>query len=501
MDITIHQLEEPRLEFAHGMTDQDPKRALTTNGPFGTDKTKPTSEIVCGIVALPTEIQPIKNWIERMHSRLISEEKNIHRYREFPGVEKAFHARIRVEERFIRPLDPDRYERLAADSGFAAFNGLLDLFSDAIHSLFSDERPDCILVGFPSRVAELRVSNSRLTFAEQSVLERIQNEDEANQLILFKPTDEEKRLASELLPQAEELLFRNFHRALKARCMSLQNPVPLQVLTRQTYIEQERKQSEATRAWNLATALYYKAGKIPWRPHGLTKSTCFIGLSFHHLKRRSGDLVYASVAQAFSADVEPFTLKGASVRHDQVTVDKRPYLKAGQAEELVERVLKRYHSMTGEVPARVVIHKTSRYEPDELIGFRNTALKKIASCELVWLAPTGFRLLRRGMQPPHRGTICNLGENRHYLFTSGYVNRWREYPGPHIPAPLEIGSPIPTDINERCREILMLTKMSWNNADGMSRYPVTISFARRVGMIMTELDDDSPPNPLFRFYI
>ena len=47
----------------------------------------------------------------------------------------------------------------------------------------------------------------------------------------------------------------------------------------------------------------------------------------------------------------------------------------------------------------------------------------------------------------------------------------------------------------------MRTKMNWNNAEGMSRVPVRIPFARRVGIVMTDLDDDTPPNPLFRFYI
>ena len=42
-------------------------------------------------------------------------------------------------------------------------------------------------------------------------------------------------------------------------------------------------QDEATRAWNIHTALYYKAGGIPWRllrdPAALT--TCFVGISFY----------------------------------------------------------------------------------------------------------------------------------------------------------------------------------------------------------------------------
>lgn len=60
---------------------------------------------------------------------------------------------------------------------------------------------------------------------------------------------------------------------------------------------------------------------------------------------------------------------------------------------------------------------------------------------------TAFRLIRKGMQEPWRGTLCNVGEES-YLFTRGYVIWWDEYPGPHIPAPLEIGSYGKTDIRE-----------------------------------------------------
>src|SRR5205823_1190844 len=185
---------------------------------------------------------------------------------------------------------------------------------------------------------------------------------------------------------------------------------------------------------------YYKAGNIPWRPAGLTKSTCFVGLSFHHLKRRSGDLVYASLAQAFSTDVEPFTLKGASVPHDQ-TANKRPYLTRTQAAQLTEDVLRSYVDRAGGLPSRVVIHKTSQYQADEQKGFRETALAHVAACDLAWLNPTGFRLLRRGMKEPARGTLCTIADEHYYLFTTGYVDWWGEYPGPHIPAPIQVGSP------------------------------------------------------------
>ena len=78
---------------------------------------------------------------------------------------------------------------------------------------------------------------------------------------LFQPTPEELKAAEELRTQAEDLLFRTFYRALKARIMTHQNPVPVQVMRRDTFLRPDDEgQSNATRAWNLATSLYYKSG-------------------------------------------------------------------------------------------------------------------------------------------------------------------------------------------------------------------------------------------------
>jgi hypothetical protein len=78
---------------------------------------------------------------------------------------------------------------------------------------------------------------------------------------------------------------------------------------------------------------------------------------------------------------------------------------------------------------------------------------------------------------------------------------WGQYPGPHIPAPLEIGVLGESSIEDRAKEVLALTKMNWNSAEGIGRHPITMSFARRVGIIMTEIDEDRDPNPLYRFYM
>ena len=109
----------------------------------------------------------------------------------------------------------------------------------------------------------------------------------------------------------------------------------------------------------------------------LPSDTCFVGISFHHLKRREGDIVYASVAQAFSNEIEPFALKGSNIPHDQCR-SQQPYLTELQAHELARDILRKYETLAGVLPGRVVIHKTSAYQPEEETGFRTAIQSDVA---------------------------------------------------------------------------------------------------------------------------
>ncbi len=71
---------------------------------------------------------------------------------------------------------------------------------------------------------------------------------------------------------ADDLLFRTFYRALKARTMTHDEAVPIQVLRRDTIDRPDDKgQSFATRFWNIATSTYYKAKGIPVAPDRLAE--------------------------------------------------------------------------------------------------------------------------------------------------------------------------------------------------------------------------------------
>jgi hypothetical protein len=406
-----------------------------------------------------------------------------------------------VPDRFVSTIDSaDVEEALARVRRGSGFETLLALFDNRISGLFRDGGPSCVIVCVSEALGDLRVENPGLSDIERRALERLQMEEESDQLALFQPTPEELKAAEDLRIQADEILFRTFYRALKARAMQHQNAVPIQLIRRDTADREDNKgHSHATRIWNLATSLYYKSAGMPWRPAELPSNTCFVGISFHHMKKRAGSLIYASLAQALSSEIEPFALSGATIDHNQRR-DRQPYLTSDQAKALIEEVISEYRAIAGVTPDRLVLHKTSKYQPEEIEGFLAATHDKVPSCELIWIRPTPLRLVRRGQQEPWRGTLCTIGENN-YLFTSGFVPWWNEYPGPHIPAPVEIGTVFPTDLKQRASEILSLSKMNWNSSEGLARYPVTLSFAKKVGQLMIEMPDSYRPNPSYRFYM
>lgn len=499
MDIKIECLPEPLLVFGSGKVGVDPRSMMTRSG--AADKIQ-GRDIQIGLVGAVAEIEIAKKWLTRLNMMAAAHEKNGRRFPDWPGAKHVFGVSFVIEDRFVRMVDQQRLdEMLHSAAQVERFEGLLDLYDAKVQGLFGDVRPDCIIVCLPDELADLRITNPRLSEVERMVLEKLQEEEEGQQYSLFQPSPEELSAAEELRTQADDLLFRTFYRSLKARVITSPNAVPIQVIRRDTFLrpDSDPGHSNATRCWNLGTSLFYKAGREPWRPSGLSRNTCFIGISFHHLKRREGDVVYASVAQAFSNEIEPFALKGSTIPRSQRR-DKQPYLNKDQAAALVNEVIDKYEALAGIIPTRIVVHKTSLYQPEEEEGFRAASDARIPACDLVWIRSTALRLVRKGMQEPWRGTLCSIA-NESYLFTMGYVSWWKEYPGPHIPAPIQIGACGPSDVHQRAVEILALTKMNWNSSEGIGRYPITLSFARKVGMLMTELPDGQIPNPSYRFYM
>jgi hypothetical protein len=221
-------------------------------------------------------------------------------YLDFPGFERAFQSvvvldktwEVDIEKGLAVPL-----ERL----GHHRFEGVLDVYSAAISKLCRTQSLDVITCCLPSEVITSCWSITRtLTRAERKQVQKAKREEEMGQLsfdTLWAPDD-----------TSEDLLQRDFRRALKARAMDAN--IPIQVATSNLLTDDQASQDPATRAWNSSVALFYKAGGIPWRVRSEGPETCFVGISFHYLRTTKSDLMYSSLAQAFSSEGEGFALKG-----------------------------------------------------------------------------------------------------------------------------------------------------------------------------------------------
>ena len=51
------------------------------------------------------------------------------------------------------------------------------------------------------------------------------------------------------------------------------------------------------------------------------------------------------------------------------------------------------------------------------------------------------------------------------------------------------------------KEIMVLTKMNYNNADIADGEPITLKFVRKVGEILSYIPENEDPPPSYRFYM
>jgi hypothetical protein len=248
-------------------------------------------------------------------------------------------------------------------------------------------------------------------------------------------------------------------------------------------------QDEATRAWNLHAALYYKSGGRPWRlaRNSSELATCFVGIHFPFAL--SGEARFSSLAQVFDERGDGIIVRGAGVRTDKG--DRTPRLDQDAAYSLLSQALERYYDTHRQYPARVVIHKASAHDDAEISGFRTALTEcRIEHADFVSFGlRSSARLFRLGKYPPLRGSLLELDDSRFILYTRGSVPYFRTYPGQYVPRPLafqiDAAESTPQQV---ATDLLGLTKMNWNDTQFDHRLPITIEAARRVGKILRYVD-------------
>jgi hypothetical protein len=326
---------------------------------------------------------------------------------------------------------------------------------------------------------------------------------DAPQAVPDPPIDELQELAPEQRAPPPSTL--NFHDLFKAQAIDL--PLPCQLLRPDTYgpssggrTRGRRLQDKATTAWNFHTALYYKAGGVPWRlarqPSMLT--TCYVGVSF--FKSLAGDKLMTSVAQVFDERGEGLIVQGGSASYDKD--DRSPHLSREDAQELLAGGLATYRREHKTMPARLVMHKTSNFNAEEREGFIRAAEdEKLEVLDLVTVRRSGARILRAGDSPMVRGTAMLFDGKSGIVYLKGTVPYFQVYPGAYIPRAIEfIREDGETGATELARELVELSKLNFNNTQFDTGDPITVRAARRVGDILKHVPSGKKVNARFRYF-
>jgi hypothetical protein len=434
------------------------------------------TEIRVGVIGVPEHVELTHGFLEQCRGEIpgaATKQPNLRPL--FPGFnrETAFYSTLVLSEKLTRTVPARRFDELRRrDDTNELIRGSIALLIEEFEYLHRNERPDVLLCTVPQPLVDIM--------------------------------DPAQRPG---IPAGEVLL--DFHDMLKAAAMHLP---PIQIMLPSTADPSRarkakrtkltrRLQDDATRAWNLHTALYYKARGRPWRlprnPGEFT--TCFVGISFYNALDRSS--VMTSMAQVFDERGDGVIVQGG--RAELSKDDRTPHLNEADAHDLLHQALRQYRATHGTLPARVAIHKTSSFTAAELAGFRAAAVdERIDRLDAISVSDdTTHRVFRYGAYPPLRGTLIALDEREHLLYTRGSVDFYATYPGLYVPQPLLFRcEEIEQGPQQIARELLGLSKLNWNQTQFDGSVPITVVAARKVGKILKYADAQGGGRPIAARY-
>lgn len=481
----LTHLKEPALEFGGSLRHPDIRFGIMDFGPFDMGMDGAPKRIKLGIVGSAETVEGTARWIEKCAVGFPAKDsRQPNLFPPFPGTghEDTFRCEFVTSTELQRVLPPREIARLVKVPGQREMTrAVVETIANEIGALSERTvKPDVVLVALPIEIIE-RTYNARDVGAVEE--------------------GEETEAGADL----------DFRGMLKAACMKVRLPIQLmwpttfdpsfKIPRKLKETSDRRTQDPATIAWNLLTATYYKAGGLPWRLARDARQlrTSFVGLSFY--RSTEGDHVHTSTAQMFDERGEGLILRGGRMVESEE--DRKPHLTAEDAYALLRNSLKVFRDQHGHWPARVVLHKTSKFDRNELDGFHKAIDERdIDYADFVWVQKSMTRLYRLGVYPPLRGSLLRFDKDEALLYTRGSVEFFRTYPGMYIPRPLmlrcqALGQPM----QHIAEEMLALTKMNWNNTQFDNGLPITIAAARQVGEVLKYVSEEQEIAPRYSFYM
>ena len=292
-------IPEPELEFGGGGGRHvDPRFGIASYGPADLTAGDAPRAIRIGLIGPADQLPGLRAWLERCREPIAAkDERYPHLFPGFPGcdIDCGMHAILVFSDRHTRALS-DRDLRSITDA--PAARGLataVEVYAAEITAMAEENRIDVFLVARPP---DTEGHDGR------AVRQRERGRSGA------APVRELPRHAQ----------------GAPAPPPAAGPDHPPQHLGRDRPAAWpgRSRQDEASRAWNLHTALYYKAGGVPWR---LARNTadltvCYIGVSFY--RSSDGDVLDTSVAQVFNALGDGVIVRGGPARISGD--DRQPHL-------------------------------------------------------------------------------------------------------------------------------------------------------------------------------
>jgi hypothetical protein len=470
-------IDEPDLEFGYRGLHPDLRFGIMEHGPSDRGRDRKPSEIKLAVVGTERSIEDACRWLTSARAGFEgsgSPKRNL--FPAFPGFSRdaGFECDLILERSMFSSISPRDIREASAHGDYEErILRLTDLFFDAVSNAAA-KSPSLILVAMPVELLEETVK------AETC-----------------------------LGPQKRKLkLF--FHDLLKAKSLSLGRP--LQLARPQTFgtklpslqkdvSARAGNQDEATRAWNFFSALYYKAGGFPWRiPRVETDyQTCFIGIAF--LQSPDKTQMHSSVVQVFNERGHGIAIKGREAKISEG--DRQPHIAPDDVGDLVARGIKAFRDEHKANPARVIVHKTSNFDEGESAAFRSAIeSERISIYDLITVNRSLIRLYREGYYPPLRGTWVKLEQESHLLYTRGSVAFYEEYPGMYVPQSLLVKLfHTEGQHSDTMRDLMLLSKLNWNNTQMDEIAPITISAAQVVGSILRWVETPSQVQREYHFFM
>lgn len=484
MKFSTKCIPEPDLEFGDGGLFIDPRVGLMRHGPL---QPKPGDVVRIGVIGTTETADGFAGYLERAMVGIEganSKLGNLHPG--FPGLgnDNPFRCKFEVAEGGVANILASDIKTIQGIRKHDdAVRAGVDLLMERARTLLEgSSRPEVIVAALPKTLIEKVVNASSVVSDD--------NDDEINHDDEVGPT---------------ELNFRDL---FKARALGL--AVPTQIAWPSVWDDSfklpnklkntDRKvQDPATRAWNILNAIFYKAGKVPWRlPRSAEWTTSYLGIGFY--RELDGHRLWTSTAQMFDERGKGLILRGARARTDRP--GKHPYLTREDAYALVKKSLEAYHGHHRTMPARLVIMKTSRFEKGEAEGFAEAIEEmRVAISDMVWISEgSHVSLLREGDYPPLRGSFVEIGKNG-LLYTRGSVPYYGTFPGIRVPTPLQLRPyECETPLVSLASEMMALTKLNWNSTQLDQKLPIPIRAAKEVGRVLKHVSYADRDQSDFRFY-